>query len=246
MAAVFFPTGARSNCVVCGSSGQPVLQRCSGCKFTNYCSSDCQRSDWPMHRGFCSNQGEDMRSKYAESEMARPLLRWMEYWRDPIMKWAAFSADLGNKPADYLANHSFLLVLRVAYGMGRPTPAMYRPMQSEMLPDQAIVDYIEMTVGGTLGEKITYDYHAIPRRDDVVRILVAVGTHITSAADALPRLFPSLPHQRFSNGLDDAARAMSSSLRHAFDRIFYDVVVDGALGECDYVLDVEADIVPEV
>ena len=38
-------------CAVCGSAGR---FRCGGCRTVRYCSSDCQRVDWPAHRALCT------------------------------------------------------------------------------------------------------------------------------------------------------------------------------------------------
>ena len=41
--------------VVCGSCGVDVQRGsyCGGCRAVRYCSRDCQRADWPIHRGNC-------------------------------------------------------------------------------------------------------------------------------------------------------------------------------------------------
>ncbi|PVH80707.1 hypothetical protein DL98DRAFT_588293 [Cadophora sp. DSE1049] len=41
-------------CVLCGASAS--VHRCSTCKpFTLYCSSNCQNSDWPVHKLLCDD-----------------------------------------------------------------------------------------------------------------------------------------------------------------------------------------------
>ena len=38
-------------CIVCNKD--KPLQDCSGCNFMKYCSTDCQRADWPRHKTKC-------------------------------------------------------------------------------------------------------------------------------------------------------------------------------------------------
>lgn len=35
---------------LCASCGAPATKKCSACKTAHYCSSDCQKKDWPSHR----------------------------------------------------------------------------------------------------------------------------------------------------------------------------------------------------
>eukprot|EP00984_Skeletonema_dohrnii_P001728 scaffold576_cov180-Skeletonema_dohrnii-CCMP3373.AAC.10 len=46
----------RQCCSVCGKI-EPVdtlFGQCTGCDLKVYCSSRCQKSDWPMHKVVCS------------------------------------------------------------------------------------------------------------------------------------------------------------------------------------------------
>ncbi|KAL7549450.1 hypothetical protein ACHAWF_012715 [Thalassiosira exigua] len=49
-----------SNCSV--RMEMTALKVCNGCKATDYCSIECQRSDWPRHQKCCKKLG-DLRSK---------------------------------------------------------------------------------------------------------------------------------------------------------------------------------------
>ena len=42
-----------SSCRVCGK--QDELKNCSRCKSVKYCSIECQRKDWPQHKGSCQS-----------------------------------------------------------------------------------------------------------------------------------------------------------------------------------------------
>ena len=53
-----------SCCLICGDDGirydknltksRKELLRCSMCKYAIYCSRDCQRADWRVHKRECS------------------------------------------------------------------------------------------------------------------------------------------------------------------------------------------------
>ena len=40
-------------CSNCGGSGDGLLSKCSACKWTVYCSKDCQREHWKQHKLMC-------------------------------------------------------------------------------------------------------------------------------------------------------------------------------------------------
>jgi hypothetical protein len=40
----------KKNCVICGKEG---LFKCAGCTRPRYCSTECQRAHWPIHREDC-------------------------------------------------------------------------------------------------------------------------------------------------------------------------------------------------
>lgn len=46
---------AKSTCIECGVPSNTKFQKCSGCKTTKmyYCSSECQKKHWPIHKHFC-------------------------------------------------------------------------------------------------------------------------------------------------------------------------------------------------
>ena len=42
---------SKRTCLICGQTHK--LKACSACMNTYYCSSECQREDWPVHRNTC-------------------------------------------------------------------------------------------------------------------------------------------------------------------------------------------------
>lgn len=44
---------AAHRCSVCRGKGKPKLRACSACLKVKYCTSECQRKDWPRHKPQC-------------------------------------------------------------------------------------------------------------------------------------------------------------------------------------------------
>ena len=49
------PTG--SDAAADGASAVDGLKMCSVCRTVHYCSIDCQKSDWPLHKKACTEGG---------------------------------------------------------------------------------------------------------------------------------------------------------------------------------------------
>jgi hypothetical protein len=46
---------AAKECVVCKARPEEMFL-CSGCMGARYCSRDCQRSDWKLHKKLCKHR----------------------------------------------------------------------------------------------------------------------------------------------------------------------------------------------
>jgi hypothetical protein len=47
------PAGKKDLCQKCGQPGKPKLLVCSRCRGVKYCSAQCQKADWKMHKSAC-------------------------------------------------------------------------------------------------------------------------------------------------------------------------------------------------
>ena len=48
----------------CDACRKPATSRCSACQFTGYCSRECQKLDWPRHKGLCGwSKAQDILEK---------------------------------------------------------------------------------------------------------------------------------------------------------------------------------------
>lgn len=65
------------NCVICGKEG---LFKCAGCTRPRYCSTECQRAHWPIHRELCKVAASlkakeaSLKAKIADSRADRAKL----------------------------------------------------------------------------------------------------------------------------------------------------------------------------
>lgn len=44
----------RRTCANCCKENDGSFKKCGGCKTVAYCSKDCQKSGWPLHKGECA------------------------------------------------------------------------------------------------------------------------------------------------------------------------------------------------
>ncbi|KAJ7693963.1 hypothetical protein B0H17DRAFT_1058795 [Mycena rosella] len=108
-----FYAGSNDRCYRCNEPGDSKLRKCARCQVALYCSPQCQKEDWKLHKPTCIDHKAILKNNGDPSVEVhlKVLLKWLDLWRDAILAWAAFSADLANQPADYLLTHSFFLEL---------------------------------------------------------------------------------------------------------------------------------------
>ena len=50
-----------SCCAECGAEGGASLKTCKACMHARYCSAECQRNHWPMHKTACKRRAAELR-----------------------------------------------------------------------------------------------------------------------------------------------------------------------------------------
>ncbi len=54
------PPGVTIHPLVCAVCQTPTDKRCGACNFMAYCSLDCSRGDWPVHRRRCVRKSDPL------------------------------------------------------------------------------------------------------------------------------------------------------------------------------------------
>ncbi|KAJ7626520.1 hypothetical protein DFH06DRAFT_1339218 [Mycena polygramma] len=147
MDAVVFPSGSKTECFGCAGPGSPNLMQCSNCRLARYCSSECQTADWPTHRGLCVDR-ETLFERYAGLGVPVDVLRflkWMDYWRLSVLRWALYSSDIAHQPVDFLVHNCFVLLLEVRPpGSYLSVKSTYSAVEHGMRGDAEIIDRLRV------------------------------------------------------------------------------------------------------
>nr|GAT42383.1 predicted protein [Mycena chlorophos] len=104
-----FQLTRRSDCYQC-KKPRPA-KMCAACGVACYCDAKCQRLHWPEHKEGCRRQRDDMKSLSPEN--ARKVAEgsgFFDFWREPLVRWAAYCINLGAREPDFLINCTFMAV----------------------------------------------------------------------------------------------------------------------------------------
>ncbi|KAJ7664473.1 hypothetical protein DFH06DRAFT_1127886 [Mycena polygramma] len=210
MPTVVIPAGPKTACFLCDGPGNPKLRQCSKCRLARYCSTACQRSDWNDHKPFCLDHTEIKRilDSTPDSKEARRITNWLNYWRDGILRWATFCADLGHQSEDYLLDHR-------------------RPIKAGMCTDTEILQCLNGLPENSERHNVIKQFHRFPPQKNAMRYVVISGSSYHTAGNKLARLFPNDQHTLFSRKDSAEARSLSTQLKLAYLDCFADAVDQG-------------------
>jgi len=110
-------------CDQCGAIENPAVQKfrlCGGCMTAQYCSPECQKSNWSSHKAICQHTAAQlsavkqqyMSSAYADENLAK-YLRKFTSTHSSLLGWAGFQAlQLKRLPANIRSN---ALLIELSY-----------------------------------------------------------------------------------------------------------------------------------
>ncbi|KAJ7664481.1 hypothetical protein DFH06DRAFT_1127894 [Mycena polygramma] len=178
---------------------------------------------WVIHRLACVDL-HDLgltREDRALRRETKLLVRWLNVWRDAVLSWAVFAADLANGPLDFLATHTFVLEVRMREGFKRGSVVkLFEPVHYGLLPDSGVFDLLSQISDDVCRSHATNLFEDLIRRDDVVRLMVVCGDLYSSTGDKLDRLFAPGHLMRFTDPESESARDVSRSLGSMFAQQF--------------------------
>ncbi|KAJ7152404.1 hypothetical protein C8R46DRAFT_481768 [Mycena filopes] len=235
MPTVLLPSTRNDSCFACNGVGSSALRRCAKCQVAIYCSAECQRTDWPAHKAHCLDR-EVLFSEFDGTTVAnevKPFIKWLSHWRSSIIRWAAFSADLGHKPVDYLEHHTFVLHLnRKEAGEVTGPRAIFTCVQAGMCRDRELFSTILTIPDEGRKRQVLDDIRFAKPGPDVVRLFVIAGTCYNASSDSLKDVFPGSTYRLFSTPSDSQSRSLSTAMKLIFLDEFCDAIDSGRLQEC--------------
>ncbi|KAJ6471796.1 hypothetical protein C8R47DRAFT_1222053 [Mycena vitilis] len=241
MDAVVFPSGSKKECSACAGQGHPNLMQCSKCRLARYCSSECQTADWPNHRGLCVDR-ETLFEKYAGLGVPVDVLRflkWMDYWRLSVLRWALYSSDVAHQPVDFLAQNCFVLLLEARPpGSYLSVKATYSAVEHGMRSDAEIVDQLRVFPVVGHRDRLISDFRSATPTNTKVRMIVMTDSCYTVESADLSALFVHGQNGLFSCREDAQCRSLSTAMKWTYMDRFAHCIKIGRSKECLLRLDV--------
>ncbi|KAJ7498530.1 hypothetical protein FB451DRAFT_1806 [Mycena latifolia] len=219
---------------LCYNCNEPALdenphRRCSRCGIARYCSPQCQRANWPVHRQTCMDHKANL-STYAVSNMEEEVndfTRWHKVWRDALLVWGTFAADLANEPRDFLLNHSYFLSLQRQ--SNRSARAKYQAVWGGMRPDTEILADLQRIADAEYRQQIVNNFQSMPRQQEALRITVAVPAMglFSNLGGMISEIFPDRQARAFTDPRSVDARLLSTALVAAWSSTFPEYLQTG-------------------
>ncbi|KAJ7749230.1 hypothetical protein B0H14DRAFT_2983026 [Mycena olivaceomarginata] len=237
-----FCAGSNDRCYRCNQLGDPKLRTCSRCRVARYCSPQCQSDDWKKHKPNCTDHKTTLKN-HPDSSMEDTLkvfVKWLDLWRGALLAWGAFSADLGNRPADYLLNHSYLVEverLPPNEAQKHSTRSKFKAVSGGMRTDLQMREEFDRLTDLSYRAQIHESFKRIPPEPSKLRIVIVCFPLYSHSGDILDNIFPAGKAASFANSLSPQSRLVSTALVRAWGEQFGDHVRTGNVTGHDHVLD---------
>ncbi|KAF7355649.1 MYND-type domain-containing protein [Mycena sanguinolenta] len=233
-----FYAGSNDRCYCCNQPGERKLRTCSRCKVARYCSPQCQKSDWPNHKLNCIDHKTTLKS-HPDSTMQNQLkvfLKWIDLWRDALIAWGAFSADLANQSPGYLLNHSYLVEIE-RLPSNETKRSKFRVVAAGMLSDVQMMAQFDRHPDPEYRADLKQTFRRISPGTTKLRLVIVCFPLYGNFGDLLDNIFPDGKAASFTNPLSPQSRITSTALLHAWRNQFEEHVLAGNVTGHTQVLD---------
>ncbi|GBE89535.1 hypothetical protein BKA93DRAFT_828711 [Sparassis latifolia] len=135
MAKIYWTEEPNRECSGCGKRKSPtvILKKCSGCYWKEYCSSECQKKDWPVHKTICRERQATRRDlEEIQKGMWTDIYDWIPRHRQPMFDALMAALNLRHHPH---AHEDFFLELELVYNAQEKTVRRRFELQSAAVRD---------------------------------------------------------------------------------------------------------------
>ncbi|KAJ7068740.1 hypothetical protein C8F01DRAFT_1247233 [Mycena amicta] len=205
-------------CYRCDQPG--TLRRCARCQIALYCSQECQKQDWkPIHKAVCFDREERFSPKNLSGDdnplldvYLKELAKWIQVWKDPLLVWGLFAANLANQMPDYLTDHCYYVILERRPPKDSSTHSRFQATMGGMRADSEVLAELHTVQPPDYGQQLVQDFHRIPHQKNFLRFVVSLpACRVFSMAGDLVDNLIALVGAQFAR-LTDALRGESRLL----------------------------------
>ncbi|KAJ7126464.1 hypothetical protein C8R43DRAFT_958199 [Mycena crocata] len=216
--------GTNDLCYTCNKPGNP-LRTCSRCKIARYCSQECQTTDWKEHKQTCIDHQAELAAN-EDPDAAKRLKvfsKWNDVWRDGILAWGAFSADLANQPPNFLLTHSFFLrIERRAQDTKRSVNAKYQVVSSGMRADAEVLADLQRIPDPEYRESNINGFQRLTPRRNLLRYIVESWPYFGTGGNFVEAAVGEEEAKAFTNSQSAESRVLSAGLKQRWSDQFAD------------------------
>ncbi|KAJ7044717.1 hypothetical protein C8F04DRAFT_1249973 [Mycena alexandri] len=210
-----FCAGTNDRCYECNNSGpaDTKLRTCSRCRVARYCSPECQRKNWKLHKLSCNDHKAIIESDPDPTleDNLKLFLKWLDHWKDAVHAWGILSADLANQAPGYLLNNSYLLEIEKRRSDKHPTRSKFIVARNGMRTEAQMREEIMRLPNSNYRAQILSDFEGVPRDPRMLRVTVRWDTFYSNSGDYPVNLFPDTA-SAFCNPLSAESRLISTAL----------------------------------